>query len=869
MKPLKMVIICALLLVSYVVPTDSAAARVASAPNKTGKTGRTGHSSRRASVAVVRLVELLEVSCGKCHNPESRVGGLDLKSLPVDLSAPGTRAQWVGIHDRIERREMPPDPASLTDAGRQRLLAGLRNWLLPTEQAEILVSGRGPMRRLNRDEYEQNLRDLLHLPDLDIRDMLPEDRESRHFNKVSETLDTSRVQLTAWLDAAETALRQAMATGARQAPLTLQKAVGDQLSVGRETTGGREAMFWIRDSKGIDLAAEKKAAPKGAPPDPTIEMALFRSPGWPYGIFPKGIVAPAAGNYRVRFAARAVLQQPGFHVIQAADSVPMTFRSRRPTNHDIAEDVRSTGGNIDIDPAGGTYETIVHLAAGQTIEYGLLGLPVPQPDVKGMTAEYRFPPFPAGGQPGIAFKWLEMEGPLPSASSPSSSPSWRVLFDDLTPDQMAREPEREARRLLRRFITNAARGPVPVEAIAGFERLVQRRLASGRPLTEALLTGYQAFLSSELFVYLPEPVGESDHYAIANRLSHLFTDSRPDNHLLALARQKQLRDATVLRRETERLIASDKFSRFVDHFTDSWLDLRNLRRDDPDIRFYPEYRLDDFLTESAGLETRAFFNAMVRENLPAVNVVTSDFTWVNERLARHYGLPHVSGAALRKVRLPAGSPYGGLLTQAAILKVSANGTSTSPVLRGVWVMDRLMGEPPPPPPPGVPAVEPDIRGARTIRELLALHTRSASCAACHARFDSVGLALENFDVLGGWRTRYRGLENGERVSGIDRTGHDFSYTLAGTVDASGRLPDGRRFNDINELKKLLAANPRQLARNLLHQFTLYATGTPVRFSDRDEIEAILDACAKDQYRLRDLLIALTQSRIFLGPKGCR
>ncbi len=224
---------------------------------------------------------------------------------------------------------------------------------------------------------------------------------------------------------------------------------------------------------------------------------------------------------------------------------------------------------------------------------------------------------------------------------------------------------------------------------------------------------------------------------------------------------------------------------------------------------------------------------------------------------------------MQKVELPDNSPYSGLLTQAAILKVTANGTSTSPVIRGAWIMERLIGQPPPPPPASVPAVEPDIRGAKTIRELLALHTKSESCAGCHARFDPVGLALENFDILGGWRTRYRGLEAGERITGIDRAGHDFTYALADAVDASGSLLDGRRFQDIHELKAILADNPRQLARNLLHQFTLYATGTPVRFADRAEIESILDACEADGYRVRDLVHALVQSRIFLGKEGSR
>jgi hypothetical protein len=206
-----------------------------------------------------------------------------------------------------------------------------------------------------------------------------------------------------------------------------------------------------------------------------------------------------------------------------------------------------------------------------------------------------------------------------------------------------------------------------------------------------------------------------------------------------------------------------------------------------------------------------------------------------------------------------------LITQAAILKVTSNGTTTSPVIRGAWVMERIIGEPAPPPPAKVPAVEPDIRGAKSIRDLLARHTKDPSCANCHARFDPAGFALENFDILGGWRPRYRGLELGDKVAGIDRAGHDFSYTLADVVDASGKLRDGRAFKDVRELKAHFAADDRQLARNLLHQFVLYATGTPVRFADRTKIEAILDACASDQYRIRDLLHGFIQSPLFRGP----
>ncbi|MBI4904503.1 MAG: DUF1592 domain-containing protein [Acidobacteria bacterium] len=810
------------------------------------------------------LQPLLEKSCIGCHAGKAAKAGLDLRALPWRLEDRSNRERWIRVHDRVEKHEMPPKGVAMPAAARESLLRELRTPLLQADRADVDRHGRGPMRRLNRDEYEQNLRDILHLPHLDIRDMLPEDREAHHFNKVSESLDMSRVQLTAYLDATEAALRQAMVTEAAPPAVIKFRTSGYRLFPGLRSTGGRESMFFLRGDTGINVARERaNPVTKEEEQDPTIEMGLFRSPGWPYGAFPRGFSAPRAGDYRVRFEARAVLQHPGFTVTKAGKAVPMTFRSRRPTNHDIAEDVKSVGGILEIQPGSHVYETTVRLEKGQTVEYGLLGLPVPQVDaIPSQPGSYRYPPFPPGGQPGIAMRWLEIEGPFTTGTWPPAS--HRVLFDELGVKPEPANVKAEARRLLRRFIEGAARGPVPDAAVKKFEHLVEARLDNKEPFAEAMLAGYQAFLCSGLFLYLPEP---RDDYAVAQRLSHLLANSKPDAALMEQARGGRLRQPKTLRAETERLIASTSFERFVDSFAGYWLNLRQLRRDDPDIRLYPEYRLDEYLVDSMERETLAFVTAMIRENLPVRNLVDAGFVFVNDRLARHYGLGEITGSALRRITVPKDSPRGGLLGQGAILKITANGTSSSPVLRGAWIMDRIVGEPPPPPPPGVPAVEPDIRGAKTIRDQLALHTKSEACASCHAKFDPAGLALENFDILGAWRTRYRGVAEGERVSGIDHTGHDYAYTIAGAVDAHGAFADGRPFQDVRDLKKALAARPRVLARNLLHQFTVYATGTPVRFSDRPEIEAMLDKCAPGDYRVGDLLHTLTQSRIFLGGQS--
>jgi hypothetical protein len=517
--------------------------------------------------------------------------------------------------------------------------------------------------------------------------------------------------------------------------------------------------------------------------------------------------------------------------------------------------MKIVAGIFEIQPGARVYEATVHLTAGQTVEYGLLGLPNPAVDAEGKTGSYRYPPLPPEGQPGVAFQWIEIEGPLPPSAWPP--PSHHVLFDELGVGPSPAQPRQEAARLLRRFLQLSARGTVPDEAVRRFEQLVFDRLDHKEPFAEAMLAGYQAILCSDLFLYLREP---KDNFSLADRLSHFLTNSWPDAQLLG----SRLKDPAVLRRETDRLIDSAGFDRFVQNFAAYWLNLRHLRRDDPDKRLYPEYQLDEYLVDSLERETLAFLTAVLRENLPVRNLVDADFLFVNERLARHYDLEPVYGAALRRIPVPKGSPLGGLLTQGAILKITANGVSTSPVLRGAWIMDRILGDPPAPPPPGVPAVEPDIRGAKTIRDLLAMHTQSAACAGCHAKFDPVGLALENFDVAGRWRTHYRGTAEGKPVTGIDHTGHDFTYTIAGAVDASGTLADGRRFRDVRDLKAIFAANPRQLARNLLQQLTVYATGTPVRFSDRAEIEKMLDSCAPNGFRARDLVHALVRNRVFLG-----
>jgi len=834
-------------------------------------------SAKESSAEAPEPVKIaIENYCADCHNEQTMAGDLDLVSLEFTPDHPTNRERWVRIFDRVEQGEMPPteDGYDLADDERREYLAALGEVLRQADQAEVAEQGRGPVRRLTRDEYHDQLRDLLQLPQLDVRDKLPPDREYHGFTKVTKMLDVSRVQLAGWLDATEAALEVAVASGTTPLPVQTYRASGTDLFPSFGSFGGREAMFFARDGVMVPITSSdyQKMTPEQRR-DETLELAIFRSATWPYFGYPRGFKAKHDGTYRVRFAARAVRQVADFRLVPAHQPQPMSFRARQPSGPDVSGDVRETGGWIDLLPEPNVFETTIRLKAGETFEYSLLGLPVPFIRTDGGFF-YDFPPMPPEGHRGAAFQWLEVEGPLASETWPP--PSHRVLFGDLPignappgsrfgVEVISSDPKADAARLFRRFARRAARKPVPEEAIAKYLNLIDAQLNGGATFVEAMTNGYQAFLCSGHVVYLSEP-SPNDPFSLAARLSYFLNNTAPDDQLQEHAASGRLGDPEVLRAETDRLIAEDRFDRFAQGFTDQWLDLNQLRRDTPDGRLYPEYRKDDYLVDSMQRETQSFFRAMIRENLPVTTLVDADFTFVNDRLARHYDLPRTSGSAMRKAQLPDWSPYGGLLTQASILKLTANGTTTSPVLRGVWVMEKLLGDPPPPPPKSVPAIEPDIRGAATIRDILAKHTEVESCAACHTHFDPVGFALENFDVMGAWRDRYRGLEKGDKITGIDPAGHPYTYFVGPAVDASGKLRDGRTFRNVRELKAHLVSDPRVLARNLVGQFTLYATGVPVRFSDRPTVESILDVCEPDGYRIGDLIHAFVLSELFSTPE---
>jgi hypothetical protein len=428
---------------------------------------------------------------------------------------------------------------------------------------------------------------------------------------------------------------------------------------------------------------------------------------------------------------------------------------------------------------------------------------------------------------------------------------------------VSENPHEDAARLLQNFVRVAFRRPAQELELKGFRALFEKEFAQGSGFARAMLTAYTGVLASPGFVFLDEPPGRLDPMAVATRLALFLWNSTPDAALRARAENGELARPEILRAETERLLNDPRAERFVEAFTDYWLDLRKIDDTSPSATIYNDYELDDPLKLAAVEETQLFFAELVRGNLPVRNIVSADFTFLNERLAQHYGIPGVQGARMRRVALPASSDRGGLMTMASVLKVTANGTTTSPILRGHWITARILGIETPPPPPSVQAVEPDIRGAVTIRQQLAKHREDPSCASCHIKMDPPGFALENYDVMGGFRERYRAVaENVKPVPGYGMNGQAFAFHFGLPVDAAGELPDGRAFRDVREFKQLVAQDEQALARHLARQLVTFATGASVTFSDRAAVEHIVERTAASRHGIRSLIHEVVQSDLF-------
>ena len=833
------------------------------------------------------LPTFLEKNCVECHDADAKKGGLDLTALKSDLTDQKSFEAWVKVYDRTASGEMPPKKKPRPDAVQQTAYLGdLSALLIRQESARVATQGRTVERRMNRFEYENAVRDLLQAPWLDLKEILPEDTEAFRFNKTGQALDVSHVQLQRYLTAAEEGLRSAFVSSIEKPDTSPKRHYARQqgsytgkMKFSEFNTSPERATFPTLGFAGQPDVRRGDAKMTVGKSDPKLRdeegVGVVHGAYEPvepsFGTFR----APSAGRYKLKLCGHTVWVGPGKAVGKAParwyipdlDDISKGRRPEPVTVYALTPPrVLRRIGNVDFNPEVTVNELDVVLKAGETIQIDTVRFYRSRPGASRAQNPLATPE----GQPGLVMRWIEVEGPL--------APQWpaapyAVLFDNLTPKRAVGSPLRydvetqdapkDAERLLRRFVKQAYRSPVSSQEEVRFLPVILGALKSGSTFAEAMLAGYTAVLCSPTYLYLQEKPGRLDDHALAARLAYFLWNSPPDALLRKLAAAGTLHEPKVLREQTERLLADPRSARFVDTFTDYWLDLRKAGANDPDNLLYPDYYLDDHLVESARDESHATFAELLRGNLPVRNVVDADFVFVNERLATLYQLPPVAGAKLQKVALPKDSVRGGFMTQAAVLKVTANGTTTSPVTRGAWIMERVLGRKPPPPPASVPAVEPDTRGAVTIRQQLEKHRKLESCSACHTKIDPPGFALENFDVMGGFRDRYRALDGKTPEIGIGKNGQKYAFHNALAVEAYGEL-DGKKFKDIREFKKIVAADDRQLARNIVGQLTVYATGAPVGFADRAKVEAILDQAKGGRYGVRDLVHGLVSSDLFLN-----
>jgi mono/diheme cytochrome c family protein len=781
--------------------------------------------------------------CLECHGVEKPKGDLRLDRLSPNFDDMSTREKWEAVRERATRGEMPPKgkPRPPKDD-----VLKLSDWISgqvrAAEAKQRATEGRVVLRRLNRVEYENTVRDLLGVY-VELQAMLPADSPANGFDNVGEALHLSSFQMEKYLEAADKALNLAIAIRPKPPPLIKQR-------------------YFLKNQHQVKTTTESVYRQVG---DDTL--VLFSSSPWTavvlYELYP-----PSGGNYRFRFSAS------GF---QSAGK-PVTYRLD-------AGNLSMTGkpglvGYFDAPADKPTVvEFVAHLEPTNTMRIHPYGLPGSQSVHKIGADKYE--------GPGLAVQWVDVEGPLNDTWPPESH---RRIFGDLEqakapPDNygervkvVSKEPRADAEGILRKFARRAFRRAVSDDDVRPFLALVEAGLNANYTFEEAVRVGLKAILVSPEFLFLDEKPGRLDDFALASRLSYFLWSTMPDEELLAIAERGRSRapgaisdgtectvffglsDTAVLRAQVERMLNAPRAAAFTENFVGQWLGLRDIDFTEPSHLLHPEF--DEMLKVSMVRETQLFFAELLNNDMSLLNFVDSDFTMLNGRLAKHYGIPGVEGWEFRKTVLPPGSHRGGVLTMASVLKVTANGTSTSPVTRGAWVLDRILGTPPPRPPENVAALEPDIRGATTIREQLAKHRQIASCAACHARIDPPGFALESFDVIGGWRENYRlsGWIRGAEEVTVD--GRKMPYYKGLKVDPTGVLPDGRAFVNIDEFKRLLLAGKNQIARALTTKLVTYATGGPPAAADLPQIDAIVARVCEKNYGFRSLIHEIVQNELF-------
>lgn len=779
-----------------------------------------------AFAATDPAASFLNTYCVSCHGEKVQMGKRRFDRSPVD---------WEAVKGRVESATMPPKSARQpSSAERQAFLTHLAK-----QAPEKIV-----LRRLNRREYLNTIGDLFHMPmdQFDPTSRFPRDQQYAHMDNIGETLVTSGYLLEQYLDAADAVIRKALP--GTTPPPERTWVFKDQFRQQKELDGARNfnkltqymSLFEHPRTPHYEGAyAPLHAFSEGVPHDGEYEVkvqveALYRKNPYdakllgtdPEAPFRFGVVA---GNARAGYLQHEQPIQPLLGETEIADGGPqwLTFTVRLDAGYQPRF----------IFPNG--MNDVRRVFSRFAREYPQF-LPEDQRNVGPGIVPGRIAMMKYGQIPQIRIHHVEIRGPLHAPAVPASQ---RVVYGD--------QPftEQRTKEIVTRFATRAYRRPATTDEVARLMAIVEKRRAAGIAPEVAMQDALKAVLCSPAFLYLSanEQKGRLNAHALASRLSYFLWSTMPDEALLEKANSGALLRDDVLRAETRRLLASPRSKAFVEGFLDSWLNLRSLGDMPPDRDQFGAYYFDN-LQDAMKTETRMLMRHLLDENKSLHDFIEARYSFLNRQLARLYGMPDAIPAAgghvFRKVELT-DPRRGGLLGHGSILTVSANGIETSPVTRGVWMLENIFGTPPAPPPDDVPALDPDVRGAKSIRDLLTKHRESAACMSCHRSIDPPGFALENFDPIGRWRAKY---PNGA------------------AIDASGQLPTGETFTDITGLREALAQRKPQFTRFLTDRLLTYACGRKFDAADRPRIEAIATVVEKKGNGLRDLVEQIVLSDAF-------
>jgi len=794
----------------------------------------------------------LATHCFECHGDENAENDFRLDVLNDEFALEDGGQVLEKALKKLASHKMPPsDEPQPPEAEAVQIVDWLKTYLAGDPTGPI-NPGRVTLRRLNRAEYNNTIRDLLKI-DIRPADAFPADDAGYGFDNNGDVLSLAPVLMEKYLAAAQLAVERAIRTDPIVPP-----------PLERWEAATAEGTIPKSDPKAEFSRARPPGAnaPPGAAPARRRAMPLGRLFDTSGEIFVDHDI-PADGTYVLRTraygtqgSANQERSRVAFLVDGAQVQEPFTIKEElRNTSVYSLEATFLTAGRHRISLA---------LLNGPTLEevtLAVLNAPPPKTAAELAAEEAAAgnggrrrrrppggPPPSLTGKPTLGVIYFELEGPLETTPDRMPESYRRVMVAEPSPTETKRQA---AEKIIQTFASRAYRRPVSDEEVGQLLNLWAKTDSDGRPFVESIDVALQAVLVSPAFLFRmelePQP-GESDNvhtlneYELATRLSYFLWSSMPDDELFGLAEQGKLR--ANLTAQVNRMLADPKATALVENFAGQWLQLRSMQNVTPDPAQFPDF--DPALRAAMTQETELFFQAIVQEDRDVLDFIDADFTYVNGRLAKHYGMTDITGEDFQRVTL-AESQRGGLLTQASILTITSYPGRTSPVQRGKWVLENLFDAAPPPPPPNVPALADEV-GAEltgTLRQRMEQHRENPSCASCHDEMDGIGFALENFDAVGAWRTR-----DGDEI-----------------IDATGSLSGGRSFTGPVELKQIIRSQSDEFIRCLSSKMLTFALGRGLEAFDYRTIDGITASMLQNENNFSGMIEAIVRSEPFQKRKG--